>query len=120
MKGTRPYYIISYIRDYDGYDVSIEYIGTNYKAALDRYAKIFQYIKQRDFLEEDVEEENIEQRLHLPDGKEDLAPGHCVASYINDGNEFYGTIKLECVLSKQFLTRRFEEEYRAECPNSKY
>ena len=77
--GKRPYYIISYTRDYEGYETVIEYIGTNYKAALNRYIKLIEYIKQRDFLDEHVEEDRIEQRVQLPEGE--LTPGHSVYSY---------------------------------------
>jgi len=116
--GKRPYYIISYTRDYEGYETVIEYIGTNYKAALNRYIKLIEYIKQRDFLEEHVEEDRIEQRVQLPEGE--LTPGHSVYSYMNDNDCFYISVEMRCMNTDTFSTARFENQYKQEYPNAKH
>ena len=116
--GKRPYYIISYTRDYDGYETIIEYIGTNYKAALNRYIKLIEYIKQRDFLEENVQEDRIEQRTNIPETQ--LQPGQRVYSYMNDNDCFYITIEMFCINTDKFQTARFENQYEQEYPNAKH
>ena len=116
--GKRPYYIISYTRDYEGYETVIEYIGTNYKAALNRYIKLIEYIKQRDFLEEHVEEDRIEQRVNIPDSE--LIPGQSVYSYINDNDCFYISVEMRCMNTDTFTTAIFENQYKQEYPNAKH
>ena len=116
--GKRPYYIISYTRDYDGYETVIEYIGTNYKAALNRYIKLIEYIKQRDFLDEHVGEDRIEQRVQLPEGG--LPPGRSVYSYMNDNDCYYISIEMRCMNTDTFSTPAFETKYQQEHPNAKH
>ena len=116
--GNRPYYIISYTRDYDGYETFIEYVGTNYKAALDRYVALVNYIKQRDFLDCGIEEDRIDMRVDIP--QTPLQPGHRTYAYINDNDCGYMTGELRFVNTNRFLTSTFEEKYKATHPNSKY
>lgn len=116
--GKRPYYVISYTREYDGYETVVEYIGTNYKAALNRYIKLIEYIKQRDFLDEHVEEERIEQRVNLPERQ--LEPGQSVYSYLNDNDCYYMSIEMRCLNTDTFHTIAFENKYKIEYPNAKH
>ena len=118
MKGTRPFYIVSYTREYDGYESIIEYIGTNYKAALNRYIKLIEYIKQRDFLDENIAEDRIEQTVRLPE--QQLLPGQSVYSYMNDNDCCYMSFELSCMNTGSFRTQSFEEKYKRDCPNAKY
>lgn len=118
--GNRPYYIITYIRDYDGYETNLEYVGSNYKAAINRYIKLFQYLKQRDFLDEGVAEENIYSDLKLPTEDHPLEPGRQLWSYLNDNDSFYESVCIACRYTNSFLTPYFEDKYKNEFPDSKY
>ena len=116
--GKRPYYIIQYDRDCDGYYSDIVYLGTNYKAALDRYVATIDNIKREDFLESGIHEEDIRMNVNLPN--EPLAPGQQVSSWMNDDNECWDTIILKCMNAHQFSRERWETDYKNRFPNSKY
>ena len=118
--GKRPYYVINYIRDYDGYETYLEYIGSNYKAALNRYIKLFEYLKKRDFIDEGVAEENISAELRLPTEDRPLEPGQTLWSYLNDNDSFYESISISCRYTNSYSTPFFEEKYKTEFPDSKY
>lgn len=118
--GKRPYYIIHYIRDYDGYETFLEYVGSNYKAALNRYIKLFEYLKKRDFIDEGVAEENISAELRLPTEDHPLRPGGNLWSYLNDNDSFYESICISCCYTNSYSNSFFEEKYKTEFPDSKY
>lgn len=116
--GKRPYYILEFSRDCEGYFSETIYIGTNWKAALDRYVTAFQYIRKMDFLDEGVNEDDIEERLNMPEHQ--LAPGESVCSYMNDQNECYDSLYLRCLYTNQFHAPAWEGFYKERYPNSKY
>ena len=118
MKGKRPYYVITYIREYDGYDSWVEYIGTNWKAAYNRYLKLVKYVEERELLNEGVDPDEVNR--HIQEITEPLAPGRMISAYVNDNNCYYMTIKLECLTTNSFIDRGFEQKYKEEFPNSKY
>lgn len=118
--GKRPYYIITYIKDYDGYETYLEYVGSNYKAAVNRYIKLYEYLKQRDFIEQGVAEENICGDLRLPTKDDPLEVGRTFWSYLNDNDSFYESISISCRNTDSFFTTSFEENYKREFPNSKH
>ena len=45
----RPYFVITHIVDYDGYNTYVDYIGTNLQAALKRFHFLCDDIKQKYF-----------------------------------------------------------------------
>ena len=94
-------------------------MGTNYKAALDRYYKLIDYIRERDFLNEGVGEDAIEMRVaEIP--VRPLGVGESIYSYLNDSDYFYESIELTCVKTNSFNISIFENRYKQEYPNSKY
>ena len=116
--GKRPYYIIKHTKDYDGYECYVDYIGTNYKAALHRYKKLIDYIKQRWFIDDGVDENNIEQRIDIP--QHQLLPGQATYSYLNDSDCFYISIEMSCMETNKFAIADFEQLYKRDYPDSKY
>ena len=116
--GKRPYYIINIIRDYDGYDSILEYIGTNYKAALNRYARLIEYIKQEEFFDQGVREGDMEIRIGMPENP--LQPGEAVFSTVYDNDCCYYTIELFCRNTDVFNNQLHEEKYKREYPDAKH
>lgn len=114
----RPLYVLTYIRDYDGYESINEYIGSNYKAACARYLELYNYVRQRDFLDENVAEDRIDGNFRTP--PTELKPGQSIASYLNDNDCFYITIELSCIMPGAFRISQMEEQYKAHYPNAKY
>lgn len=123
--GTRPYYIIYHTVDYDGYEVYIDYVGSNFKAAADRYNSLFQSMRQRNFLDDGVEEDNINGSYTDPIEIKDR-PGTCAYSYLNDNDTYYLNITMMCTLTGKFTPAPngaeniYETDYRNRYPNSKY
>lgn len=116
--GKRPYYIIIFDRDCEGYYTDVCYIGTNWKAALDRYRTIIDCIKEVDFLNEGVDPDHIYSRVNLPERQ--LNPGEQIQSYLNDDNVCWDTITLKCMNTNKFTNNNWETKYKALFPNSKY
>lgn len=116
--GKRPYYWIYWCRDCEGYEFFPEYIGTNYKAALNRYNKLLEYIRQREFIDEGVDPARINMDIHTPNSP--LNVGQQVTSWINDDDVCWISVHLQCVNTNKFVTGMFDEAYRAEFPDAKY
>jgi len=116
--GKRPYYIISRNKYWEGENENyIDYVGTNYKAALHRYNKICDYLHQRDFIDEGVEEDRIE--IYNSDIPAEMTPGHYCYTRIDDENLYY-YIELRCFNTNRFTSDWFEDKYKEEFPNAKY
>lgn len=114
----RKYYVISVQREYDGYETTIEYIGTNFKAACERYQKLFQYIKQRDFLDEGIAEDRIEANFRMPQAE--MRPGDNNWSNLNDNDCYYISVVMHCITTNHFQSQFWEDRYKQETPNAKY
>ena len=50
----RPYFVITHIVDYDGYNTYVDYIGTNLQAALKRFRFLCDDIKERYFIQDGI------------------------------------------------------------------
>ena len=118
--GKRPYYIIVFSKEYDGYENYIVYTGTNWKAACDRYKAFYQYVRQRDFINEGIEEGRIEDGFRPADPNNPIRPWQNLCSYINDNDCYYVTIQLWCVETDVFSNAQAEEKYKEMFPNSKH
>ena len=114
MKGKRPYYIISVQAEGDGYESWIAYIGTNYKAALNRYRWYFNRIKNTDFHNVD----GLEEHFQIPD--KPLEPGQSAWGSLYDGYEYYTAVHLECRSTNTFYKSNLEDEYKEAYPKAKY
>lgn len=115
---ARKYYVIRLEREYEGYETNIMYIGTNAKAAIDRYTKLFQYVKQRDYLDEGVAPDRIEENFRMP--SPEMNPGEQCYSGLNDGDCYYETLVFSCHTTNHFSIPAFEDRYKRETPNAKY
>ena len=116
--GTRPYYVIMWHRDYDGHEHIIEYVGTNYKAAKERFRYLFEFIYQRDFLDEGIAAERVER--HFNECPATLLPGQSVYAYMNDNDCYYIDLELKCMNTGKFHNQHMEDRYKQDFPNSKY
>ena len=116
--GKRPYYVLYYTTEYDGYNTTIEYIGYNFKAAKARYKALWDYVYQHGFIDEGIEADRIEGEFRpAPD---EMHPGQEIGSYINDQNEMWDSIHLVCMNTGAFTNPQKEEEYKRSHPNAKY
>lgn len=121
--GKRPYYILFYTTEYDGYNTEIVYIGSNFKAAKERYRALYDYIYDRDFIQQGVEPDRIDATFRqAPDDK--MTPGQHISSWLNDQNETYDSVHLMCLNTGIFSGRgemtHLEELYQMNHPNAKY
>ena len=116
MKGKRPYYIISVEYEGDGYESWIAYIGTNYKAALNRYIWYFNYIKNTDY-HNDIGH-GLEENLRIPDKQ--LEPGQSVWGSLYDGDVYSTSFHLECRSTNTFNKSNLEDIYKRDYPKAKY
>lgn len=116
--GKRPYYILLTHIDYDGYDTRVDYIGTNWKAAYNRYRALIDIVKQEQFFDNDLIEADIEGNYNLDPAP--LEPGHARWSYMNDQNDVYISIQLLCMNTNEFAIQGYERRYKERYPNSKY
>ena len=114
----RPYYIIYFERDCEGYYTDICYIGTNWKAALDRYKTAIECVREVDFLNEGIVPDGIIEHINMPERP--LSPGERIQSYLNDDNTCWDTITLACMNTNKFAIPYWEGKYKALFPNSKY
>ena len=118
MAGKRPYYIISFIRECDGFDSYIIYLGVNWKAAYSRYLSAIDYIKEREFLDYGANEDELNidiQRAQAP-----LEIGRYIRAYLNNDDNCWVTVELRCVNTHHFLDQYFENKYKNQFPDSKY
>lgn len=116
--GKRPYYVIYYTTEYDGYNTVIKYVGNNFQAAKARYRALYDYVYQHLFLDEGVHEDDICTEFRpVP---ENMQPGQQIGSYINDQNEMWDSVNIVCLNSGSFVSPREEEEYKNNYPNAKY
>lgn len=116
--GKRPYYVIMWHRDYEGHESVIEYVGTNYAAAKARYRWLFDYLRQREFLDEGIAADRIEGRFNeLPAA---MVPGQSICSYMNDNDCFYIDIEVRCLATNAFANQQMESRYKQDFPDSKY
>ena len=116
--GKRPYYVIMWHRDYEGHEAIIEYVGTNYAAAKARYRWLFDFLRQREYLDEGIAAERIEARFNeLPVA---MIPGQSVCSYLNDGDCYYVDIEIRCLNAHTWASGQMEDRYKQDFPNSKY
>ncbi len=118
--GKRPYYVILFTKEYDGYETYLVYAGTNWKAACDRYKSYYQFIRNRDFINEGIEEARIEDGFRTPDPNTPLRPWQNIYSYINDNDCYYVNIQLWCIETNKFMQDTAETNYKNMFPNSKY
>lgn len=117
--GKRPYYILYYTSEYDGYSVNIEYIGHNYKAAKARYKALWDYVYQHYFLDEGIEPNRIEGEF-VPAPEKEMRLNQNVGSYINDQCDMWSSIHLVCMNTGAFVNSHKEAEYKRNHPNAKY
>ena len=116
--GNRPYYVIMWHRDYDGHEHVIEYVGTNYAAVKARFRWLFDFLRQREFLDEGVAEDRIEARFN--DLPEEMTPGTSCYAYINDSDCYYVDLEVKCLHTNAFCNRSVEDRYKLDFPDSKY
>lgn len=116
--GNRKYYVLAWHRDYDGHEHIIEYVGTNYAALKARYRWLFDFLKQREFLDEGIAEERIEARFN--DLPATMEPGQSYYAYMNDNDCFYIDIEVRCMYTNSFCNRQMEDRYKLDFPDSKY
>lgn len=127
--GKRNYYIISHHVEYDGYNYYIDYIGCNQKAAADRFFFFCEEIKNQYFLEENIAPDRINESY--PDNiilERELRPYETVNCYMNDDEECWINITLQCMPMGGFAdigrtdahNRERENRYKNRYPNSKY
>jgi len=117
--GTRPYYIINTVIDYDGYASHIDYIGNNWKAAYDRFNVLIDNLKYKEFLDHGIEEQNINIRINRPQN-EPLQPGQSIWAYLDDDCEIYISVQLLCMTTNHFKFDDDERIYKQRYPDSKY
>ena len=119
IMGKRPYYIINSFVDYDGYDSRVEYIGTNWKAARNRFFTVVELLKQEQFFDHGLTENDIQcsfrNNTDVP-----LQPHHSQWAYMDDQNEVYISVQLVCVNTNAFGNEAWERKYKNRYPNSKY
>lgn len=116
--GKRPYYVVTYERDCEGYYTEVCYIGSNWKAAVDRYRAAYDKIKEMDFTRHGLTDEQIYTEFRNPTEK--LFPGQNIRSYINDDNMCWDSVCLLCMKANEFSQQGWEDYYKACFPNSKY
>ena len=112
----RPYYIISYSIDCDGYDYYIAYIGTNYRAACNRYNWLCDYLKKIYFADEGFNDEQLNLSVSAPPDSLEVTRQHW--SYMNDDRDCYIGIGIQCVNTDKFFIPAQEAEYIIDYPNS--
>ena len=116
--GTRPYYVIMWHRDYDGHEHIIEYVGTNYQAAKERFRYLYEFIYQRDFLDEGIAADRVERHIH--DFPATMLPGQSVYAYMNDNHCYYIDLELKCMNTGRFHNQHMEDRYKQDFPDSRY
>lgn len=120
--GTRTYYVISHVFDYDGYSFYVDYLGTNFQAVVERYRWLFQDLKERYFLNEGVDEGDVTTDYVDPIDRESLDRGTVISSSMNDDNAWV-TLSIRGMKSNAFNhedVTGVEERYRMNNPNAKY
>lgn len=111
-------YVIYYTVDYDGYDVRIAYIGSNRKAALHRYSQLYEYLVYRYYLNENIDDEDVNRNYHDPST---LVEGVTqVHSSISDNQDCYICLTLKAQKEHEFELAWDEDRYKAFFPDSKY
>ena len=136
--GKRPYYVISHIVECEGYSSYIDYVGTNLKAAINRFKFICEDIKKQYFLDENIAEDNINANfMPANDWDQYLSViGNRVRYDINDDNECWIGVWRDCCDTNRFLgvmggydyrhprlntdNNTREDRYKHLYPNSKY
>ena len=138
----RPYFVITHIVDYDGYNTYVDYIGTNLQAALKRFHFLCDDIKQKYFIESGVEEDRINYGIYPEQTEDDLKeylkhPGHCIRANLNDDCDCWISVNLYNLETNRFTnygmqgydwahptvyTDNIEREtlFKQQYPNSKY
>ncbi len=116
--GNRWKYIIYYTVDYDGYDVKIAYIGSSRKAAMQRYAALYEQLVYRYYLNENINEDDIARNYHNPNV---LVEGQTqVYSSISDHNDCYVCLIMKAQKQHRFDLDWDEQRYKELFPDAKY
>ena len=140
----RPYYLITHLIDCDGYTYHTDYLGTNAKAAIERFKFLAAEIRQKYFLNEGLDEEHVfygngqrwEDAMELNESMIDT-PGKAYTFYMNDDNCCWINIKISVIETGKFFgypsenrwdngrtvwtdNRNREEQYKEAHPNAKY
>lgn len=119
--GVRTYYVIFHTVDYDGYNTYIDYIGTNYEAAANRYRWLYNFLKEHHYLNIDVAEERIQKYYDEPN-KQTLDRNGIICSSMSD-DEMWLSLVIKSIKTNGFDKyegNNIEERYKLEFPNSKY
>lgn len=120
--GKRPYYVLYYTTEYDGYNSTVVYVGYDFKAAKARYKALYDFIYDTDFIQNGIEADRIEGDFRP--APEDLRPGQRVSSWLNDQCETYDSINLVCLNTGAFMgnqnMQHLEELYQMNHPNAKF
>ena len=58
--GNRPLFVLSILRDYDGYEQDVCFATFDFKEAIRRYKFLINYVKEEWFLNHDVLEEDMD------------------------------------------------------------
>lgn len=116
--GKRPYYVIMWNRDYEGHESIIEYVGTNYAAAKARYRWLYDFLRQREFVDEGVAEDRIEG--HFNELPAIMNVGQSVCSSLYDNDCYYIDIEIKCLNANTWSNGSMEDRYKLDFPNSKY
>lgn len=115
--GKRLRYVISYSKEYDGYEHTVYYIGSNEKAAIERYRYVIEYLKRVRFFNEGVNEDEIQTTINMP--TRPLQNNETIYSSISDDNEWI-TIVLQAIVMNTFIEDEEEQRYLDEHPEAKF
>ena len=114
----RPYYVITYTREGDGYEATVMYVGCNYKAACDRYKFLYEDVKRREYIDEGVNEDNIDGHYSAP--QDHLDVGNAIWSSLSDNDCYWVSIELRAIYLNEFINNTREVCYKNYNPKAKY
>ena len=109
--GNRPLFILSILRDYDGYEQDICFITFDFKEAIRRYKFLINYVKEEWFLNHDVLEEDMDINIRIPN-KKDIRPGFISYSNMNDNCDCYMSVIFEFLDRNKFKRPGLETQYQ--------
>ena len=107
---NRPIFILSILRDYDGYEQETYFTTFDFKEAIRRYKFLINYVKEEWFLNHDVPEEDMNINIRIPN-KKDIHPGFVNYSNMDDNCECYISVIFECFDRNKFKRPGLEEQY---------
>lgn len=116
--GKRKYYVIHRQDEGDGYDTTILYVGTNWKAVVSRYRFLFEEIRDMDFDGRDRDDLEIDYPNNLE--QKVMQPGDVVWANVNDNNCYYTSLIISCMTTEHFWNNNVEGRYKNMNPQAKH